>query len=89
MMSDIQSRGYLTFSKVLTPSTRTTEIWTVRNNVVNTAVELGRIKWHSKWRRYCLFPNDGTIWDSTCLTTVTKFIKDLMDERRNYTKVTL
>jgi len=43
---------------------------------------LGKIKWYPAWRKYCFFPNSMTIWDTKCLLEITKFIKELMDERK-------
>jgi hypothetical protein len=43
---------------------------------------LGEIKWFSRWRQYCFFPNHSTIWNKDCLDEVNSVIKDLMDERK-------
>lgn len=36
-------------------------------------VELGLVKWHSPWRRYCFFPAEGTLFDSVCLVAIAAF----------------
>lgn len=43
---------------------------------------LAVIKWHSSWRKYCFFPAENTIFDTSCLAEIVKFICDLMVERQ-------
>ena len=43
---------------------------------------IGEIKWFSRWRQYCFFPNNSTIWNPHCLNDVSTVIKELMDERK-------
>ena len=31
---------------------------------------LGDIRWFAKWRRYCFFPYNNTVWDIKCLRDV-------------------
>lgn len=61
-----------------------TSVFAIYNNI--TGEHLGLIEWHDKWRKYCFFPNDGTLWEEECLTEVIKYIKELMkyirDSRR-------
>jgi hypothetical protein len=44
--------------------------------------EIGEIKWFGKWRQYCFYPSDNTIWNKGCLEEVLEVIKELMDERK-------
>lgn len=46
------------------------------------ASDLGNIMWYSPWRKYCLFPGTGIIFDSNCLTEIQNKITELMDERK-------
>lgn len=48
----------------------------------STGVHLGSIKWYSNWRRYVLFTNSNTLFDSNCLSEISTFLKSLMDERK-------
>ena len=48
---------------------------------------LGMIKWFSRWRQYCFFPNTETVWNINCLNDVNEVIKNLMDERKKKTTV--
>lgn len=42
---------------------------------------LGLIKWFPRWRRYAFFPHRETVYESECLSRITKFIQDLMAKR--------
>lgn len=57
----------------MTPSGRT-KVWSVES----PRGVLGKIRWFSHWRRYGLFPNPGTVWDSCCLKEVATFLDDEM-----------
>jgi hypothetical protein len=43
---------------------------------------LGTIKWFSTWRCYTFHPEAGTIFEVDCLSDITNFLKDLMDNRK-------
>lgn len=47
---------------------------------------IGEIKWFTKWRQYCFFPYNQTIWNKTCMEDVYKVIHDLMEERKETAK---
>ena len=61
--------------------TEKTAGWRVESS--STAVLLGFISWYGNWRKYCFFPHEGTVWDTKCLTEVTQFINDRMQERKS------
>ena len=44
--------------------------------------EIGEIKWFGKWRQYCFYPSDNTIWNRSCLEEVYRVIIELMEERK-------
>lgn len=46
------------------------------------SAELGIIRWYIRWRRYVFYPTYNSLFDSACLKEITKFIDDLMDERK-------
>jgi hypothetical protein len=48
----------------------------------NHGEEIGLIKWFSKWRQYCFFPTNDTVWNTTCIEDIYDVISDLMDERK-------
>ena len=43
---------------------------------------LGRIYYHNHWRRYIFEPKAEKIFDSKCLKDITKYIDDLMEDRK-------
>jgi len=48
-----------------------TEIWLVRTNYDLTL--LGQIRWYGQWGQYTFFPEDGTIYEKTCLEDIKNF----------------
>ncbi len=44
---------------------------------------LGLIKWYGGWRQYVFFPEPGTIFNPACMDDISKFIRGLMDQRKN------
>lgn len=85
-------KSYILFIEVKTPNKTKTF------NVVSKTdgSHLGKIKWHSGYRKYTLFVMsdvhedkiargyvlDIKIFDTTCLNEITKFIDNLMEERK-------
>ena len=57
-----------------------TKVFTVESK--NFCCLLGVVKWHTPWRRYCFFVEDGTFFDADCLRDIQDFINGLMLERR-------
>ena len=43
---------------------------------------LGKIYWHNHWRRYIFEPKAKIVFDSKCLKDITKYIDDLMEDRK-------
>jgi uncharacterized protein YprB with RNaseH-like and TPR domain len=48
---------------------------------------IGMIKWFSRWRQYCFFPTNNTVWNINCLNDVNLVITMLTDERKKKTVV--
>ena len=42
---------------------------------------LGVIKWYGAWRKYAFCPSYSTLFNTTCLNDITKFMLDLEDKR--------
>lgn len=57
---------------------------TARYNVVAKEGEiiLGEIKWFGRWRKYALFPNENTVFESKCLNDIFNFLNYLMQKRK-------
>lgn len=62
-----------------------TRVYSVKQH--DTLFILGFIKWFAAWRKYCFYPEDGIIFDTSCLQAIIDFIKKLMDERREVRKL--
>jgi hypothetical protein len=38
---------------------------------------LGVVKWYSGWRRYCFFPEMGTLYEQDCLLDIAAFCEEV------------
>ncbi len=57
-----------------------TQLFLVRSKKHN--INLGFIKWYSRWRCYAFFPEEETIFNSECLNDIKEFIDKLMEKRK-------
>lgn len=48
---------------------------------------LGQVRWYAQWRQYGFYPEVGTVFEKTCLTDITDFIKELNVEQKRKTKL--
>lgn len=69
---------WITF--VQQPSTGKTSIFKVIAKQGN--IDLGTIKWFSRFRKYSFFPEAGTIYENDCLKDLSRFLDELALERR-------
>lgn len=44
--------------------------------------KLGKVKWHAPWRQYWFEPEIDTGFNWKCMEDISKFVKELMDERK-------
>lgn len=42
---------------------------------ISSQTRIGVIKWYSRWRQYCFFPNQDTIWNSDCMALIIIFLE--------------
>lgn len=42
---------------------------------------LGIVKWFPRWRQYCFFPEEETVFSTGCLNDAVDFIKQLNERR--------
>lgn len=49
-------------------------------------IVLGQIKWFGRWRQYCFYPKEDTIWNKDCLIAVGNKIFDLNEQQRRSRK---
>jgi len=68
---------YINFVWQILPEKRKTK----RYACYNKAECIGVVEWFARWRQYCFFPCDGTVFSKGCLDDIADFIKQLMDER--------
>lgn len=68
----------LKFQEVMADGT--TRVWMVQN-AAGTRV-LGKVAWHSPWRRYTFQPMPQTVFDAECLTTITTFLRIQTDDQK-------
>jgi hypothetical protein len=58
-----------------------TEIWFVFSK--DSDLLLGEVKWFGKWRRYCFYTIDSTIFDWSCLRDIADLCEARMKVRNN------
>lgn len=56
---------------------------TILVEVINksSGSEIGQISWYSRWRQYCFFPNENTVWNKDCLISVNEVLEMLNSSR--------
>ena len=47
------------------------------SGVMPDNILLGQVRWYAQWRQYALYPEERTVFEKTCLTDITDFIKEL------------
>ena len=45
-------------------------------------VSLGQIRWFPRWRKYSFFPKSDTVFEPTCLTDITSFLRYATNNRK-------
>jgi hypothetical protein len=66
-------REYITIEEQpqLQPN-QTTKVYEIKNKKNN--VLIGYIRWYSPWRKFCLFPVNYSVYDTSCLNYINEFI---------------
>ena len=62
---------YIQFALCVQEPGRKTQTWAV--NSADSKFRLGEVRWYPAWRRYCYFPQGGTVYDPGCLTKIAEF----------------
>lgn len=47
---------------------------------------LAVIKWFPRWRQYCFFPEEGTVFSQSCLEDINNFLNQLKEIRNEQRK---
>lgn len=55
-------------------------------NQQNELIHLGIVKYNSRWRKYCFYPEEETVFDDKCLTEMIKFLNYLDNKRKERKK---
>ena len=66
---------YLKFQFLNMSPTGKTKIWEVVT-VGDGPVILGSVKWFGKWRKYGFFPENDTVFETTCLRDIAEFCEE-------------
>lgn len=81
--TDSTKGNYITFHRARKQNPKTS-IYLVRTrNSTGLGILLGTIKWYAHWRQYGFYPEEGTVFEKTCLDDIHNFIIKL---NRNYHK---
>ncbi len=70
---------YLRFDQAQVGDNRKTEVWNVYSK--SSGGMLGQIKWFGQWRQYCFWPFRDRIFNTECMSDISKVIKELMGQR--------
>ena len=55
---------------------------TVIYDVFNADVNLGEVRWHGPWRKYCFYPKDNRLFDRSCLMEIVGMLDEQMKARK-------
>lgn len=51
-------------------------------NQQNELIHLGEAKYNSRWRKYCFYPEEETVFDAKCLQDMIDFLNCLNNQRK-------
>ena len=75
-----RDRGKLHLDFKQTKDTGKTKVWDVVST--HTFEIIGEIKWWGAWRKYVFFPQEGTLYDVSCMNHICDFISEQMESRK-------
>jgi len=61
----------LTFEQISFSASGKTKIFEVKSG----GLILGKISFFGRWRKYCFYPDNDTLFDHLCLTEIAEFCK--------------
>jgi len=76
----IKETKYLRFTKLERPPNKKTDTIIIESK--SGGYILGRIQWFGRWRQYCFFAYNETIWNSGCLEDVNEVINELKEQKK-------
>ena len=71
---------YIKFVKTVKPPHRKTNIYAIVSKSDKSL--LGMIKWYPWWRQFVFFPEEGCVFNPSCMRDIISFIEDLMEKRK-------
>jgi hypothetical protein len=45
-------------------------------------IKLGEIRWFGRWRKYCFYPWNETLYEETCMREISQFIEEETSAQR-------
>jgi hypothetical protein len=73
---------HLNIVQIAPETERKTKVFRVISSFDNTC--LGTISWYPRWRQYVFNPNENCVWSHDCLSDLSEYIKDLMNDRKKH-----
>lgn len=70
---------YLNFIKARKQNPRT---WIYLVRAKQDHILLGIIKWYPSWRQYAFYPEQGTVFEKTCLEDIRHFCIELNERQK-------
>lgn len=71
---------YIDFFEAPAVEGRKTKRWQVRNKFDGSY--LGSVGWFTRWRQYCFFPHQATVFERHCLSAIALFCSEETDRHR-------
>ena len=68
------SNKWMRFEESPNPGRKTRRILAVNRRSNET---IAQIQWFPRWRQYCFFPLDGTVYNADCLRGITEAVETL------------
>lgn len=71
---------FIRISVLPTQNKRKTHTYAITSKGCGAIKTLGRIGWHSPWRRYVFYSFPDVVWDQKCLQMICSFLDCLMED---------
>lgn len=65
---------YIYFKKADVHNPKT---WIVEVYAKDGDILLGKIKWYAQWRQYAFYPEEGTVFEKTCMNDISELTRRL------------
>ncbi len=75
---DVYSAKWIDFVDI-THKTKTKKFLVINRE---SKSRIGEVKWYGPFRQYSYFPSPNTVYERQCLLDITRFIQNLMNDRK-------